>query len=112
MTRIEWPTATATFFLPIRRASRQYWADKLVSRLRAAAQAHPGQHLPQPAVAPGRLARAALAAGEVVARTAARPGGQVAGGREHRHVGADLDNDRLRGPLAHPGDGVQPVPSG
>jgi hypothetical protein len=24
MTRIEWPTATATFYLPIRRASRQY----------------------------------------------------------------------------------------
>jgi hypothetical protein len=35
----------------------------------------------------------------------------VPGGREHRHVGADLGNDRLRGPLAHPGDGVQPVSS-
>ena len=33
----------------------------------------------------------------------------MAGGGEHRHVGADLGNDRLRGPLAHPGDGVQPV---
>jgi hypothetical protein len=28
MTRIECPTATAAFFLPIRRASRQYWADR------------------------------------------------------------------------------------
>ena len=34
----------------------------------------------------------------------------MAGGGEHRHVGADLGNDRLRGPLAHPGDGVQLVP--
>jgi hypothetical protein len=36
----------------------------------------------------------------------------VPGGREHRHVGADLGDDCLGGPLAHPGDGVQPVPSG
>jgi len=34
----------------------------------------------------------------------------VPGSREHRHVGADLGDDRLRGPLAHPSDGVQPVP--
>jgi hypothetical protein len=35
----------------------------------------------------------------------------VPGGREHRHVHADLGDDRLGGPLAHPGDGGQPVPS-
>jgi hypothetical protein len=51
MTRIEWPTATAAFFLPIRRASRQNWAPRYVPRLRAAAQAHsvrmsPSQTLP------------------------------------------------------------------
>jgi hypothetical protein len=28
MTRIECPTATAAFFLPIRRDSRQNWADR------------------------------------------------------------------------------------
>jgi hypothetical protein len=28
-------------------------------------------------------------------------------GREHRHVHPDLGHDRLCGPLAHPGDGVQ-----
>jgi hypothetical protein len=28
-------------------------------------------------------------------------------GGEHRHVDADLGDDRLCGPLAHPGDGVQ-----
>ena len=33
----------------------------------------------------------------------------MAGGGEHRHVHPDLGNDRLGGPLAHPGDGVQPV---
>jgi hypothetical protein len=33
----------------------------------------------------------------------------VAGGGEHAHVGADLGDDRLGGPLAHPGDGGQPV---
>jgi hypothetical protein len=38
ITRIEWPTATAAFFLPMRRASRQYCAARWVSRLRAAAQ--------------------------------------------------------------------------
>jgi hypothetical protein len=36
----------------------------------------------------------------------------VPGGGEHRHVHPDLGNDGLGGPLAHPGDGVQPVPSG
>jgi hypothetical protein len=33
----------------------------------------------------------------------------MAGGGEHRHVHPDLGNDRLRSPLAHPGDGGQPV---
>ena len=28
MTRMEWPTAMAAFFLPMRRASRQNWADR------------------------------------------------------------------------------------
>ena len=28
ITRIEWPTATAAFFLPMRRASRQNWAAR------------------------------------------------------------------------------------
>jgi hypothetical protein len=68
-----------------------------------------GQHLTQPAVALGGLAGAALAAGHVVAGAASRPGGQVAGGGEHRHVHADLGNDALGGPLAHPGDGVEAV---
>jgi hypothetical protein len=27
-TRMEWPTATAAFFLPMRRASRQNWAAR------------------------------------------------------------------------------------
>jgi hypothetical protein len=34
----------------------------------------------------------------------------VPGGGEHRHVGADLGDDRLGGPLPHPGDGGQLVP--
>jgi hypothetical protein len=28
ITRIEWPTAIDAFFLPMRRASRQYWAAR------------------------------------------------------------------------------------
>jgi hypothetical protein len=28
ITRMEWPTATAAFFLPMRRASRQNWAAR------------------------------------------------------------------------------------
>src|SRR3982074_3869399 len=40
MTRIESATATAAFFLPMRRARRQNWAERYVSRLWAAAQAH------------------------------------------------------------------------
>jgi hypothetical protein len=45
----------------------------------------------------GGLAGAALATGAVVARAASGPGGQVRGGGEHRHVHADLGDDRLRG---------------
>jgi hypothetical protein len=33
----------------------------------------------------------------------------VPGGREPRHVNADLGDDRLRGPLRDPGDGVEVV---
>ena len=33
----------------------------------------------------------------------------MAGGGEHGPVGADLGHDRFRGPLAHPGDGVEAV---
>src|SRR4029450_11159010 len=68
-----------------------------------------GQHIGQPTVALGGLAGATLAPGDVVAWAAARPGGQVAGGREHGHVDADLGDDALGGALADPGDGVQPV---
>jgi hypothetical protein len=93
----------------MRRASRQYWADTWLSR-RAAAQAHRGEHLPQPAVGPGRLARAALAAGEVV------PGQRPAHDARCAAVGnTDMSTPRSATmhsgcPLAHPGDGVQPVP--
>src|SRR5206468_7092046 len=78
----------------------------------AATGGRPGaldQHLAQPAVALGGLAGAALAAGEVVARAAARPRRQVPSGGEGAHVGTDLGDDRLGGALADPGDGVQPV---
>jgi hypothetical protein len=30
---MEWPTAMAVFFLPMRRASGQNWADRQVSRV-------------------------------------------------------------------------------
>src|ERR671922_1667858 len=60
MTKMECPTATAAFFLPMRRASRQNWADRYVSRERAAAQAHstrisPSHRLPLVVVPARRL---------------------------------------------------------
>ena len=109
MTRIECPTATAAFLLPMRLASRQYWADREVSRLRAAAQAHPGEHLPSQRLPLVGLPERRLPPVRLLPGKRVRPGGQVPGGGEHAHVGADLGDDRLRSPLADPGNGVQPV---
>jgi hypothetical protein len=111
MTRIECPTATAAFLLADAAGQPPVLGRQVGV---TTARRRPGtldEHLTQPAVAPGRLTRAALATGAVVARTAASPGGQLPGGREHRHVHPDLGKDRLRGPLTDPGNGVQPVPS-
>src|SRR3954471_12729152 len=68
-----------------------------------------GEDVEQPDIAVGGLARAAFAAGDVVARAYPGPGGQVGSGREAGHVGADLGEDALGGPLADSGDGVEPV---
>src|SRR5436305_880964 len=68
-----------------------------------------GEDVAQPHVAVGGLARAAFAAGDVVARADPGPGGQVGSGRKAGHVGADLGEDALGGPLADRGDGVEPV---
>ena len=78
MTRIECPTATAALFLPIRRASRQYWADRSVSRLLAAAQAHsmstsPSQRLPLVGLPERRLPPVRLLPGQRPAHEARWP---------------------------------------
>src|SRR5215207_354391 len=86
ITRIEWPTAMAAFFLPMRRASRQQLGGQVGVAAAGGGPGALGKDIGQPAVALGGLAGAALAAGDVVARAAARPGGQVAGGRKDRHV--------------------------
>src|SRR5205807_6041842 len=52
-------------------------------------------------------AAAAPAGALVVAGAQPGPGGQVPGGREAAHVDPDLGHDRLGGPLADAGDGVQ-----
>jgi hypothetical protein len=93
----------------MRRASRQQLGGQVGVAATGGGPGALGQDIGQPAVALGGLAGAALAPGAVVARAAARPGGQVAGGREDRHVHADLGDDRLGGAFADPGDGVQPV---
>src|SRR5437879_7181818 len=66
------------------------------------------EDLTEPSVALVRLAGAAFAAGDVVARAHARPRGEC-GGREPAHVRADLGDDALGAPLAHPGDRVEAV---
>jgi hypothetical protein len=81
-----------------------------VWRLWAAAQALSFEDRAEPPVALVGLAGATLAAGDVVARAQARPGGQVGGGREPGHIDADLGDDALGGAGAHPGDGVEMVP--
>src|SRR5207253_2150923 len=53
------------------------------------------EDLTEPSVALVRLAGAAFAAGDVVARAHARPRGEVCGGREPAHVRADLGDDAL-----------------
>src|SRR3954470_18129178 len=67
-----------------------------------------GEDVLQPDIAVGGLARAAFAAGDVVARADPGPGGQVRRGREAAHLHADLGDDAFGGPLADPGDGVEP----
>ena len=109
MTRMEWPTAMAAFFLPIRRARRQNWADKVGV---AGAGGRPGaldEDVAEPYVAVGGLAGTAFSAGDVVAGCHPGPGGQVGSGREPGHVDTDLGDDRLGGPFPDPGDGVEPV---
>jgi hypothetical protein len=110
MTRIEWPTAMAAFLLADAAGEPPVLGRQVGVAAAGGGPGALGQHLTQPAVALGGLAGAALATGEVVARAAPRPGSQVPGSREHRHVHADLGDDRLRGPLPHPGDGGQLVP--
>ena len=61
----------------------------------------------EPSAALAGLAGALPAGGAVVARALPRPGGQVAGGREHAHVGADLGEDGLAGAPPHAGYGAQ-----
>src|SRR5215211_473239 len=67
------------------------------------------EDLTEPAVPLAGPAGSALAAGHVVAGAASRPGGQVGGAGEHRHVDPDLGDDALGGPLADPGDRVEAV---
>src|SRR5215211_6652381 len=102
---MEWPTATAAFLL----ADASGQPPELGGQVGVAASGSGpgalGQHVGQPAVALGGLARATLAPGDVVARAAARPACQVPGGREHGHVDADLGDDDLGGALADSGDG-------
>jgi hypothetical protein len=87
MTRMEWPTAIAAFLLADAAGhSRQQLGGQVGVAASGRGPGALGTDIGQPAVALGGLARATLAPGEVVARAAARPGGQVAGGREHGHV--------------------------
>jgi hypothetical protein len=68
-----------------------------------------GEDVDQPDVALGGLARAAFAAGDVVAGRHSGPGGEVCGGGESGHVHPDLGEDALGRPLADSGDGDQVV---
>src|SRR6266498_3930593 len=75
---MEWPTAPAAFFLPMRRASRQNWAARQVSRLWAAAQAHstrisPSQRLPLVGLPERRLPPVTLLPGQRPAQEARWP---------------------------------------
>src|SRR5438552_18967232 len=65
------------------------------------------ERLVEPLRALARLAGLALARRLIVARALPGPGRQVAGGGEHRHVGADLGEDVLRGAGLDPVDGAQ-----
>src|SRR5512133_3467915 len=106
---MEWPTAMAAFLLADAAGQPPELGRQVAVAAAGGGPGALGQHLTQPAVALGGPARATLAPGHVVAGAAARPGGKVPGGGEHRHVDADLGNDGLGGPLADPGDGVEAV---
>jgi hypothetical protein len=109
ITRIEWPTAIAAFLLADAAGQPPVLGGQVGIAASGSGPGALGKDIGQPVVALGGLAGAALAAGDVVARAAARPGGQVAGGRKDRHVDPDLGDDGLGGAFADPGDGVQPV---
>lgn len=61
----------------------------------------------QPCAAFAHAGAAAFAGALIVTRTEARPGDQVGGIGEARHVGADLGQDDLGGHVTHAGDGDQ-----
>src|SRR5512133_2705207 len=105
MTRMEWPTAIAAFLLADAAGQPPVLGGQVGVAAAGSGPGALGQHVGQPAVALGGLARAALAPGDVVARAATRPACQVPGGREHGHVDPDLGDDALSGALADPGDG-------
>ena len=105
ITRIECPTAMAAFFLPMRQASQAVVRRQVGV---AAAGSGPGALGQLPASGcPWSPDAARRGAG--CCWTAPSPRGQVPAVGEHRHVDADLGDDRLRR-LAHPGDGIELVP--
>jgi hypothetical protein len=101
MTRMGRPTAVVALFLPMRPVSRQNWAARWPSRLRDAAEAHWLRISPSHR-SPWGSCGVSFPAGDVVAWTHPRPGGEVSGSREPGHVHADLGDDALDGPLVRP----------
>ena len=107
MTRMERPTATMARLEPRRRAIRRYLlAEEGVGLggARGGVAQHGGQV--GVAVAGGALAFL-LPRGFLDARGQPGPGGQVPGGGEAGHVGADLGEDHIRAGQADAGDLIQ-----
>ena len=103
MTKIEWPTATAALAGP-RRPRMPVVVGREVGVLGAAGGLGGlDQGGAQPLGAVAGASGAVFAGGLVVAGAHAGPRGEVPGGREAGHVGADLGEDHLGGPYATPG---------
>src|SRR5690348_8377543 len=95
MVSMELPVATRAFFLGMRRVSRR-WRAPRNGWVRPAQLAASPRAAPRVGVAAaGRVAALALSARLAGLGGPSGPGDQVGGGREYRHVGADLGDDVL-----------------
>src|SRR4029450_12359604 len=108
MTRMLWATATMAFLSPRRLTSRRYYGREVAVAFADGAAGTLHERRAQCRVGEAGAAAQALAGTLVVARAEAGPGGGMVGGREARHVDAQLGGDHLGGAARDSGNRIKP----